>query len=169
MPGPLPSLFLCFLMLLFFDSIPAPPNFSSPLTHTSSSVNTLKSSSFDKFTGVRRENTNTCSSFVPPFMSPSPPPPPGCSDHASHGPHNVHAACQHDGPYHPTDEPSVPGHYRKCEYSLWNRLLIRAARSSVTAATVFFWSCLYTVFTLLRPLKEKQLHLIDAYRLESFI
>uniref|UniRef100_A0A671XDU5 RNA binding motif single stranded interacting protein 3 n=1 Tax=Sparus aurata TaxID=8175 RepID=A0A671XDU5_SPAAU len=36
-----------------------------------------------------------------------------CSDHASHGPHYVHAACQHDGPYHPADEPSVPGHYRK--------------------------------------------------------
>lgn len=44
--------------------------------------------------------------------------PPGCSDHASHGPHYVHAACQHDGPSHPADEPSVPGHYRKCEYSL---------------------------------------------------
>lgn len=38
---------------------------------------------------------------------------PGCSDHASYGPHYVHAACQHDGPYHPADEPSVPGHYRK--------------------------------------------------------
>lgn len=46
--------------------------------------------------------------------------PPGCSDHASHGPHYVHAACQHDGSYHPADEPSVPGHYRKCKYSsLW--------------------------------------------------
>lgn len=43
--------------------------------------------------------------------------PPGCSDHAIHGPHYVHAACQHDGPDHPADEPSVPGHHRKCEYS----------------------------------------------------
>lgn len=44
--------------------------------------------------------------------------PPGCSDHTSHGPHYVHAACKHDGPSHPADEPSVPGHYRKCEYSM---------------------------------------------------
>ncbi|KAF3834026.1 hypothetical protein F7725_025230 [Dissostichus mawsoni] len=36
-----------------------------------------------------------------------------CSDHARHGPHYVHAACQHDGPSCPADEPSVPGHYRK--------------------------------------------------------
>lgn len=41
--------------------------------------------------------------------------PSGCSDHASHGPHYVHAACQYDGPSHSADEPSVPGHYRKCE------------------------------------------------------
>lgn len=70
----------------------------------------------------RRQNETMCtniSSYSSTHcMSPSPPSPPGCSDHAGHGPHYVHAACQHDGPYHPADEPSVPGHYRKCEYSL---------------------------------------------------
>lgn len=75
---------------------------------------------------------NNCCFSSTHCMSPSPPSPPGCSDHAGHGPHHVHAACQHDGPYHPADEPSVPGHYRKCEYSLAvpKRRLLHACVSS---------------------------------------
>lgn len=69
--------------------------------------------------GGSSEEQIVCIFFLWPLTS-SRCPPPGCSDHANHGPHYVHAACQHDGPYHTADEPSVPGHYRKCEYNACN-------------------------------------------------
>lgn len=71
--------------------------------------------------GGSSEESIVCVFFLWPLTSPRCPPP-GCSDHANHGPHYVHAACQHDGPYHTADEPSVPGHYRKCEYNACNYL-----------------------------------------------